>query len=154
MRWAAEQVRRLAVGLVLLGSIGMMASMLICFADVIGTNFFDWPVPRERRGTRSIVRTGLRVAGEAALQWWRQRLDAHAASPGDITERDGRLTLRFDDPEGQRLTLVDDGGAGDPPVPWDWSSVRRRRRGRPPPQRGPPSRRRWRGTSAACGGPG
>jgi glyoxalase family protein len=30
--------------------------------------FFDWPVPRERRGTRSIVRTCLRVKGQAALQ--------------------------------------------------------------------------------------
>jgi glyoxalase family protein len=38
-------------------------------------------------------------------------------------ERDGRLTLRFEDPEGQRLALVDDGGAGDPPTPWDRSSV-------------------------------
>src|SRR5215210_4870538 len=26
--------------------------------------FFDWPVARERRGTNSIVRTALRVAGE------------------------------------------------------------------------------------------
>src|ERR671917_747412 len=25
--------------------------------------FFDWAAPRERRGTRAIVRTGLRVAG-------------------------------------------------------------------------------------------
>src|SRR6476660_10209124 len=31
--------------------------------------FFDWPVPRERRGTRSIVRTHLRVAGLPALEW-------------------------------------------------------------------------------------
>jgi len=55
MRWAAEQVRRLAVGLVLLGSIGMMASMLICFADVIGTNFFDWPVPGALEITESTM---------------------------------------------------------------------------------------------------
>ena len=26
--------------------------------------FFDWPVERERRGTHSIVRTALRVAGQ------------------------------------------------------------------------------------------
>jgi len=35
------------------------------YADAIGSpgtdlTFFDWPVPRERRGTRSIVRTCLR----------------------------------------------------------------------------------------------
>src|SRR6185503_15425276 len=40
----AKIVRRLAIGLVLLGSIGMMLSMLICVADVVGTNFLDWLV--------------------------------------------------------------------------------------------------------------
>ena len=34
-------------------------------------------------------------------------------APGEIVERDGRLTLDFEDPEGQRLALVDDGGQGD-----------------------------------------
>ena len=90
------------------------------YADAKGSpgtdlTFFDWPVPRERRGTRSIVRTCLRVKGEAALKWWIQRFDDSKVSHGDIFERDGRLTLRFEDPEGQRLALVDDGGAGDPP---------------------------------------
>ena len=55
MRWSAEVVRRLAVGLVLLGSLGMMASMLICFADVVGTNFFDWPVPGALEITESTM---------------------------------------------------------------------------------------------------
>ena len=32
--------------------------------------FFDWPVGRERRGTHSITRTGLRVSGQAAIDWW------------------------------------------------------------------------------------
>jgi glyoxalase family protein len=40
-----------------------------------------------------------------------------------MAEVDGRLTLPFEDPEGQRLALVDDGGAGDPPVAWDRSPV-------------------------------
>src|SRR3546814_5975848 len=31
--------------------------------------FFDWPVARERRGTHSISRTGLRV-DEASLDYW------------------------------------------------------------------------------------
>src|SRR4028119_1859780 len=31
--------------------------------------FFDWPVGRERRGTHSIIGTGLRVAGGAPLSW-------------------------------------------------------------------------------------
>ena len=39
--------------------------------------FFDWPMAvRERRGTRSIVRTGLRVSGPEALRYWRGRLRA------------------------------------------------------------------------------
>lgn len=48
-------VRRLAVGMVLLGSVGMMASMVICVADVIGTNFFDWPVPGALEITESTM---------------------------------------------------------------------------------------------------
>jgi len=85
--------------------------------------FFDWPIPRERRGTRSIVRTCLRVTGDAAFKWWVQRFDEATVSHGDILEWDGRRILRFDDPEGQRLALVDDGGAGDPPTAWDRSPV-------------------------------
>jgi glyoxalase family protein len=100
------------------------------YADAKGNpgtdlTFFDWSVPRERRGTRSIVRTCLRVKGEAALKWWVERFDESKVPHGDIFERDGRLTLRFEDSEGQRLALVDDGGAGDPPAPWDRSPVPR-----------------------------
>src|SRR6266403_830313 len=36
--------------------------------------FFDFPATPERRGTDSISRTGLRVAGEASLRFWRDRL--------------------------------------------------------------------------------
>ena len=98
------------------------------YADAKGNpgtdlTFFDWPVPRERRGTRSIVRTCLRVNGESTLQWWLQHLDDNQLTHGPIFELDGRPTLRFEDPEGQRLALVDDGGAGDPPAPWDRSPV-------------------------------
>ncbi len=98
------------------------------YADAVGTpgtdlTFFDWDVPRERRGTRSIVQTCLRVNGEDALAWWMKRLDDERTEHGPIAERDGRLTLAFEDPEGQRLALVDDGGAGDPPVPWEQSPV-------------------------------
>ena len=98
------------------------------YADAKGSpgtdlTFFDWPVPRERRGTRSIVRTCLRVNGRDALAWWMARFDGQRVPHGEIVERDGRLTLQFEDPEGQRLALVDDGGLGDPPAPWDRSPV-------------------------------
>jgi glyoxalase family protein len=37
--------------------------------------FFEWPVPRERRGTNAISRTALRVAGRETLEWWATRFD-------------------------------------------------------------------------------
>ena len=84
--------------------------------------FFDWPVARERRGTNSIVRTGLRVAGRESLGWWKERFASLGVAHHDMGERDGRPTLDFEDPEGQRLSLVDDGGEG-PSHPWDRSPV-------------------------------
>lgn len=98
------------------------------YADAAGSpgtdlTFFDWNVPRERRGTRSITRTYLRVGSAAALEWWAQHLASAEVRHGGIAEHDGRLTLFFEDPEGQRLALVDDGGRGEAPVPWERSPV-------------------------------
>ena len=84
--------------------------------------FFDFPAAPELRGTNSISRTGLRVAGEKALGYWRDRLKKAGVEARDITEVDGRLTLPFEDGEGQRLVLIDDGGAG-PASPWEKSPV-------------------------------
>ncbi len=85
--------------------------------------FFDWDVPREQRGTRSITRTCLRVNGQSALAWWADWLTGHGVAHGGVREIDGRLTLRFEDPEGQRLALIDDGGRGDGHVAWEKSVV-------------------------------
>ncbi len=84
--------------------------------------FFDWPVVPEKRGTHSIVRTGFRVAGKASLDWWRERLTKAGVGAGGLHEVDGRLTFEFEDPEGQRLALVDDGGKGEA-HPWTGSTV-------------------------------
>ncbi len=97
------------------------------YADAVGSpgsdlTFFDWPVQRERRGTRSIVRTSLRVAGAEALEWWAGHLREKGVTAGAVAERDGRLTLDLEDPEGQRLSLIDDGGAGEA-HPWERSPV-------------------------------
>jgi glyoxalase family protein len=97
------------------------------YADAKGSpgtdvTFFDWPVPTERRGTRSITRTALRVAGGETLAWWQGRLRELGVEAGEIVERDGRWTLDLEDPEGQRLSLVDDGGAGEA-HPWQGSPV-------------------------------
>lgn len=98
------------------------------YADAVGSpgtdlTFFDWNVPREQRGTHSITRTYLRVNGHAALDWWAGRLKELRVPASPVTERDGRLTLDFEDPEGQRLSLVDDAGQGDKPVLWERSLV-------------------------------
>jgi glyoxalase family protein len=84
--------------------------------------FFDWPAPREKRGGRSVVRTALRVAGADALDWWAGRLTAKGVAHGGVIERGGRAALDFEDAEGQRLSLVDDGGAGEA-HPWAESTV-------------------------------
>ena len=84
--------------------------------------FFDFPAAPERRGTNSISRTALRVAGEKSLGYWRDRLKQAGGHTGDVTEVDGRLTLPFEDTEGQRLVLVDDGGIGTV-SPWEKSAV-------------------------------
>ena len=95
------------------------------FADGAGSpgtdlTFFDWPVGRERRGGRSISRTGLRVA-EGSLDYWAGRLRDAGLICGEITQLDGRGTLDFEDPEGQRFRLTAD--APGPAHPWDRSPV-------------------------------
>ena len=84
--------------------------------------FFDWPVGREQRGTHSIARTGLRVSGAESLTWWRDHLKSEAVAVGEIAERGGYPSLDFEDGEGQRFRLIDDGGSGDA-HPWDKSPV-------------------------------
>ncbi len=87
------------------------------FADGLASpgsdlTFFDWPVPREQRGTNSITRTALRVAGADTIHWWENRIKDAGLKYRPAEIRDSRLTLDFEDPEGQRLSLIDDGGVG------------------------------------------
>ncbi|SDD77297.1 glyoxalase family protein [Paracoccus isoporae] len=95
------------------------------FADGAGSpgtdlTFFDWPVAGERRGTRSISRTGLRV-DEASLDYWAERLRGEGLSTGEIGTLDTRASLDFEDPEGQRFRLTaDQPGAAHP---WEKSPV-------------------------------
>lgn len=97
------------------------------YADALaspGTDitFFDWPVARERRGTHSVSRTGLRVNGIESLDWWRNHLKQQGIESSEIFEIAGRAVVDFEDPEGQRLRLTDDGGLGDA-HPWDKSPL-------------------------------
>ena len=98
------------------------------YADGAGSpgtdlTFFEWALPRETRGTRTIVGTGLRVADSSSLAWWREYLAEQNVQVGSVDVQDGRSVLPFQDPEGQRLFLVDDGGAGPDPVAWEGSPV-------------------------------
>ena len=85
--------------------------------------FFDWPhaTPR-RRGPGTVASTGLRVGSEQALEWWARRLTSAGVTHGDIADENGRATLRFLDPEGQSLLLVNDGGLANG-VTWDAAEV-------------------------------
>src|SRR5258707_5046381 len=77
--------------------------------------FFDFPAAPERRGTNSISRTGLRVAGEQSLGVWRDRLKQAGGATGGVGEDDGRPAFPVEDSGGQPLGLVSHGGRGAAP---------------------------------------
>lgn len=87
------------------------------YADKVGSpgtdmTFFDWPmIIQDRRGTDSISTTAFRVNGREALDYWTGRFDKHGITHFGIENFAGRTLLRFEDPERQRLALVDDQGA-------------------------------------------
>ncbi len=104
-----------------------VSSYHLFYADGRGSpgtdlTFFDWPAARERRGSRSVARTGLRVDTEASLTWWANRFRGLGVKQGEIAARDGRPTLDFEDFEGQRLSLVQDGSKAEG-GPWEQSPV-------------------------------
>ena len=68
------------------------------------------------------MRTALRVCGPGVFAHWAARLAEAGIPHHPVRAVDGRLELAFEDPEGQRLALVDDGGAG-PAHPWARSPV-------------------------------
>lgn len=99
------------------------------YADKLGSpgtdmTFFDWSqTPNNYRGTDSIANTLFRVDGRAALEFWLQRLIAHNVQNRGIETVESRSILRFDDPEGQRLTLMDDGGAAFHGEVWEGAGI-------------------------------
>ena len=99
------------------------------YADKVGSpgtdmTFFDWPhAGQNREGTDSISATALRVNGHEALQYWQQRFISLGIPTHEIERFASREILRFQDPEGQRLLLVDDQGAEYEGELWDRSQV-------------------------------
>lgn len=99
------------------------------YADKLGSpgtdmTFFDWPhAGANRRGADSIAGTMFRVNGRAALEYWLKRFDDQSVSHGAIEPFAGQTILRFEDPEGQRLILVDDGGEPFHGEVWDGADI-------------------------------
>lgn len=95
------------------------------YADKLGSpgtdmTFFDWPQTGPNvRGTDSISNTLFRVNGQAALEYWVERFDLNGVRHSGIESFDDRSIIRFEDPEEQRLTLVDDQGANFEGEVWD-----------------------------------
>lgn len=97
------------------------------YADGVGSpgtdiTFFNWPAAPERRGTNSICRTGFRVSGEKSMAYWVKRFSTLGIKHGKMQKHCGRLTLDFEDPEGQRLAFVVDEAAGETHA-WNESPV-------------------------------
>jgi TRAP-type mannitol/chloroaromatic compound transport system permease small subunit len=55
MQWLNDKVQRLALLLLLLGAVGMIISMFLGVADVVGTKFFGLPVPGALEVTESTM---------------------------------------------------------------------------------------------------
>ncbi len=87
------------------------------YADELGSpgtdmTFFDWPQIRPNmRGTDSIAGTAFRVGSRQSLEFWLDRFEQYEVTHGEVTTFAGRQLLPFEDPEGQRMYLVNDQGA-------------------------------------------
>lgn len=98
------------------------------YADAVGSpgtdvTFFDWPHSAPNRpGAGTIGLTALRVPSEEALNWWAQRLTEVGVAHRGLVEEDGQTLLRFTDPEGQELALMDDHEAPGG-IPWERGPV-------------------------------
>ena len=83
------------------------------YADGLGSagtdiTFFEWPVGPAQRGANSVVRTGLRIKGDAAFAYWADRFKALGVKAAMEAQENGRRMIAFEDFEGQRLALVED----------------------------------------------
>ena len=80
--------------------------------------FFGWPAAKEQRGNNSITRTGFRVP-RGSVTWWNEYFRRYGVAADLPTNRGRRTVLDFEDPEGQRLSLVEDDGVSAHPVAHD-----------------------------------
>lgn len=76
-----------------------------------GTEFTFFEIPnlaKNHDGNNSISATSLRVAGDKALDYWKERFEQLDIEHAGITRRNGHQSLAFRDFEGQRMILVSD----------------------------------------------
>jgi len=69
MQWLGVKLQRLAVGMLLLGAVGMIISMLLGVADVVGTKFLGMPV----HGTLEITESTMVLIVFGALAYTQER---------------------------------------------------------------------------------
>jgi glyoxalase family protein len=98
------------------------------YADAEGNagtevTFFDWPhVTQNYNGAGSIAQVALRVSGRDSLDWWAGHLSDAGVPHSGVIEEGQQTLLRFADPEGLGLDLVDDQGKPGG-TPWDLAPV-------------------------------
>jgi len=89
--------------------------------------FFNFPgLSKNIEGAGEVNEVVLRVTGKEAIDYWQERFAQFNIEHEPLTELAGHTLLRFRDPEGQRLALMDDGGdaAAIPGgTPWDLATV-------------------------------
>jgi len=93
-----------------------------------GTDVTFFEIPHSAANTAGrgeINEIALRVPGQAALDFWKGRFDDLGIPHGEFTTRAGFAGLPFQDPEGQRLALIDEGDSAAIPggTPWDKATV-------------------------------
>jgi glyoxalase family protein len=100
------------------------SSYHLFYGDEVGSpgtemTFFDWPnVPSHLAGAGDVSATSFVVPNVKALEWWESRFRDEGVEHDEISERAGRPTVPFVDPEGQRLELI----AGDRGATKPWST--------------------------------
>ncbi|PRO66048.1 ring-cleaving dioxygenase [Alkalicoccus urumqiensis] len=96
------------------------------FADDKGSagtdmTFFDFPgIPKGTHGTNELYKTGFRVPGDEALDYWVKRFDRLDVRHHGIKTVFGRKTLSFEDFDEQQYMLISDEGNEGVPAGTPW----------------------------------
>ena len=91
MKQLSAWIEKPALGLLLMGALGMIVSMLLGAADVVGTKFFGWPVP----GTLEITESTMVLIVFGALAYT-QRMRGHIRVEIFYTDRGPRVRALMD----------------------------------------------------------